>query len=299
MMTFDQALRLAGFRPRDVVADGQWRRCATDDKPGRLNGAYVLYPWGVGYYRNRATDGNENHKWEDGTKTDHTPSAAHLEALQRKRDAERAARVQAMRSANDYWKRCHRPNRLHPYLAAKGLSPVGTQGLRECDGWLVVPVYQDRWMVSVQNIHPDGTKRFWTGAPIKAGAFILDRPHAAVTVLCEGLATGMAVFQAVKHARVVVCFDAGNLLPVTQRLKPTGSVVYAADNDAGTLARRGFNPGIEKAHNAAELIGAGVAFPQGIEGTDWADALREWGQQGAKRIERQILAGARYVATPS
>jgi putative DNA primase/helicase len=94
----------------------------------------------------------------------------------------------------------------------------------------------------------------------------------------------------------VVCFDAGNLLPVVQRLKPTGMVCFAADNDHGTQAKGRGNPGIEKATNAAELIGAGVAWPKGIEGTDWADALKEWGQPGARRIEREIQAGARYVA---
>jgi putative DNA primase/helicase len=92
-----------------------------------------------------------------------------------------------------------------------------------------------------------------------------------------------------------VCFDAGNLLPVVQRLKPTGSVCIAADNDHKTLAKRGFNPGVEKATNAANLIGCGVAYPQGIEGSDWADALLQWGQRASKRIEREILAKARYV----
>ena len=48
--------------------------------------------------------------------------------------------------------------------------------------------------------------------------------------------------------------------------------------------------------NAAELIGAGVAWPEGIQGSDWADALAEW-PNGARRIEREILAGGRYVLT--
>lgn len=71
--------------------------------------------------------------------------------------------------------------------------------------------------------------------------------------------------------------------------------MICADNDHGTEAKRGTNPGREKAANAAELIGAGVAWPEGIEGTDFADALLEFGQGGHKRIERQILAKARYV----
>jgi phage/plasmid primase-like uncharacterized protein len=85
------------------------------------------------------------------------------------------------------------------------------------------------------------------------------------------------------------------LMPVVNRLRPTGNVVLCADNDHGTLARRGFNPGIEKATNAAELIGAGVAYPQGIEGTDMADLLKEHGTAGAKKVERLVLGASRYV----
>ena len=123
----------------------------------------------------------------------------------------------------------------------------------------------------------------------------ITRERAAVTGLCEGLATGLAVYQCVRNATVIVCFDAGNLLPVVQELRPTGNVILAADNDIGTLARRGFNPGLDKARNAAELIGAGVAWPDGIDGTDYADMLRELGPAGARRIERSILGASKYV----
>jgi putative DNA primase/helicase len=216
---------------------------------------------------------------------------------QRQREKERAYRVQAMRSARAFWNDARPLSRIHPYIDGKGLSPLGCAGLRQSDGLLVVPVWHGEWVVSVQTITPKGEKRFWPGAPVKGGAYVIDRPRAALTVLCEGLATGLALYKSVKQARVVVCFDAGNILPVVDRMRPTGSVVIAADNDHGTQARRGFNPGLEKARNAAELIGAGVAYPEGIEGTDMADMLRELGQGAAKRIERVVLAGARYVAS--
>jgi putative DNA primase/helicase len=99
----------------------------------------------------------------------------------------------------------------------------------------------------------------------------------------------------VRQARVIVAFDAGNLLAVVDRIKPAGSVVIAADNDHGTQAKRGVNPGLEKARNAADLIGCGVAYPQGIEGSDFADMLKELGEGAARRLERAVLAQARYV----
>lgn len=296
MSDFRDALRAAGLHPRDVVADGRVRRCTTESKPHKRNGWYVLHQDGRGVWGDWTTgDGSALGHWSDGRAVNSAGSAASDAAQARRRERERAYRVQAMASARAYWREARPLNRIHHYVESKGLSPLGCAGLRANDGMLVVPVWFGDRITSVQTISPDGEKRFWPGAPVKAGCYLMDRPKAAVTAFCEGLATGLAVFQSVRMARVVVAFDAGNLLPVVQRLQPHGSVVFCADNDWATLAKRGFNPGIEKATNAASLIGAGVAYPKDIEGTDWADALHEWGPSGARRIEREILAGARYV----
>jgi putative DNA primase/helicase len=43
--------------PRHIVDDGKWYRCATADKPGKRNGAYLLWVGGQrGYFKNFATD---------------------------------------------------------------------------------------------------------------------------------------------------------------------------------------------------------------------------------------------------
>lgn len=296
MSSFDQALRAAGLRPGSIVADGKWRRCATDDKPRKRNGAYCLHPDGRGYWRNWATDSDLS-TWVDHGVT--RAASVDPAVLERRRQQERQHRLQAIRSARAFWERARPLNRLHPYIERKGLSPLGCIGLRQHDGLLVVPVLWSGRVISVQTITVDGAKRFWPGAPVKGGCCVIERQRPAVTALVEGLATGLAVFQAVRQARVIVAFDAGNLLPVVDAMRPTGSVVIAADNDWGTQAKRGFNPGMEKARNAAELIGCGVASPEGIEGTDWADYLKEVGDGAARKAERLILAGARYVATPS
>lgn len=291
-MTFEQALQASGLLPRAIVADGKWRRCPTMDKPKKRNGAYVLHADGRGYWRNWATDSDIN-SWSDKSVTHSSP--VDLAAIERRRQQERAQRLRAIDGARAHWARCAPAHGLHPYLERKGLSAVGTQALRVWGDALVVPVLWKGRIISLQSITPDGQKRFWPGAPVKSGALVLDRPRAALTAVCEGLATGLAIFQSVRNARVIVAFDAGNLSPVVDTMRPTGSVVICADDDHGTEARRGFNPGREKATNAAELIGAGVAWPEGIEGTDWADALAEWGVSAHRRIERQIQAKARYV----
>lgn len=294
MMGFEQAMRASGLIPGVVIADGKWRRCKTEDKPRRRNGAYVLYPDGRGYWRNWATDHDVN-SWRDGSSEIRMPTPAELAERERRKKQEREYRLRAIRGAREQWAQARPPRSLHPYLERKGLSAVGTNALRVHGDALIVPVFWRDRLMSIQTITPDGQKRFWPGAPVKGGAFVLDRPRAAVTAVCEGLATGLAIFQSLRMARVIVAFDAGNLVHAVDQLRPTGSVVICADNDHGTEAKRGTNPGREKAANAAELIGAGVAWPEGIEGTDFADALLEWGQGGHKRIERQILVKARYV----
>jgi putative DNA primase/helicase len=295
-LSFEQAMRLAGLHPRNVVADGKWRRCATDDHPKKRNGAYVLHPDGRGFWRNWATDDGVS-SWSDD-KADHA-KAVDPQVLEQRRQRERANRLQAIRSARAFWNNARPLNRPHPYLERKGLTPLGCAGLRQHDGLLVVPVLWKQSLISIQTITVDGQKRFWPGAPVKAGCYVIDRPRAAVTVLVEGLATGLACFQSVRQARVMVAFDCGNLMPVVDLLRPTGSVCIFADNDHGTEAKRGFNPGREKAANAADLIGCGVAWPTGIEGTDAADFLREVGEGAARKLERHILAAARYVEAPS
>lgn len=291
-MSFENAMRASGLRPGAIIPDGKWRRCKTEDKPSHKNGAYVLHPDGRGYWRNWATDIELNSWTDEGLQR-----AAQVDPaiIQRQRDAERARRIAGMHKARDLWARGRALKRMHPYIEAKGLAAQGCAGLREHGGLLLVPLWQGQHLINVQTIAANGEKRFVYGAPTKGGYLVLDRPKAAVTALVEGLATGLAVFQCLRQARVIVAFNTGNLIPVVEYLKPTGSVVMCGDDDKGTQAKRGFNPGRDAARNVADLIGCGVVFPKDIEGTDFADQLKEHGPTAARQIERQILAQARYV----
>lgn len=292
-MTFAQFCELQGLVMDRGLIEGRWVRVKTVDKPLHRNGAYK-WMGDHGFVQNHATQTEVSIWRADGASA--TAKAIDLAKLRAQRDRERAGRIQAMRSAREFWQQARPLSRPHPYIERKGLSPLGCAGLRQHNGLLVVPVWLGDWIISVQTITADGEKRFWPGAPVKAGACVMVRPRAAVTVFVEGLATGLAIYQSVRMAAVVVTFNAGNLLPVVDRMRPTGSVVVAGDNDWGTQARRGINPGIQKATNAAELIGCGVWWPEGIEGTDAADYLKEVGQGAGRQIERQILAKARYVS---
>ena len=291
--SFRAVMSAHGLEPRDVVADGRWYRCPTIDKPRKRNGCYVLWPCGTrGFFKNYALH-DDWCEWRD----EHALIAPSLETQRRireNREREQRRRIAAIHAARVYWDGA-KPAGLHPYIRRKGLSMLGMRGLRERDGKLLVPMYQGRLLMSVQTIDADGEKRFWAGAPVKGMSFEIARERASITCLCEGLATGLAIFQSVRQARVIVAFDSGNLLPAVEHLQLRSAVVVCADNDHGTLAVRGFNPGLVAAQKVVDAIGCGIAYPTDIEGTDWADAFKEWGARASSRIQREILDNVKLV----
>lgn len=320
-MTFHDALRLAGLRPKQVIQDGKIHRCPTESHPRSDNGWYSYHSDGHGVYGDWSINGGEAlGTWRDEQfeqrMLDPTFAARVQAQHEARRAEERAQRLQAIHEVRAYWSESTRPLRaVHPYVAGKGLTPQGCSGMRVAlkpvqYPWddaprirradLIVPVYgRTGSLINLQAISADGRKMIWLGAPMKGGHLILERPGGyGLTVIVEGVATGLAVLQSMRHARVVVAFTAGNMARVVNVLKPHGSVVIAADNDWRTALKphmKGRNPGIADAKAAAQSIGAGVTWPQGIEGSDWADMLKEHGEGAGRRIERQIQAAARYV----
>ena len=308
MNGFEMALRSAGLLPRRIDADGKIKRCGTVDKPHSDNGWYVLHPDGHGVWGDWACGSSEvlGTYRDENTRID----PVRLAQLERQRaarlEAERAERRRAIQTVRERWTQARTMAQLHPYLVDKGLSALGCEGLKLGGRALLVPMtwHGERGtsLVNYQRIQPDGEKRFFPSAPVSGTCFVIERPRAAITAFVEGLATGLAVYQSVRAARVVVCFNAGNILPAIEQLRRAGqltggSMVVAGDNDYGTEARRGFNPGQQAAERAAAALGCGAVWPVDIEGTDYADALKEYGEGGHRRIERQIQAAARLVMT--
>lgn len=290
--SFREVLMAYGLEPRDIVPDGRFHRCPTTDKPRNRNGCFVLWTCGTrGYFKNYALNDDWG-EWRD-EHASIAPSVETQRQILERREREQRRRRVAIHAMRDYWDGAT-PAGLHPYIRRKGLSMLGMRGLRERDGKLLVPMYKGS-LLSVQIIDANGEKRFWAGAPTKGASFEIARERASITCLCEGLATGLAVFQAVPQARVIVAFNSGNLLPAVEHLQLRGAVVVCADNDHHTLATRGFNPGLIAAQKVADAIGCGIAYPTDIEGTDWADVLKEWGGRAPSRIRREILRSVQLV----
>lgn len=271
MNSFADFVRSAGLIPGDILADGKWRRCATETHQRKKNGSYKLAPDGlVGWVQN--FEGGNLLTWRPD-RADAPAKIEHAAIASRQAQARRDL-IKATQAARAFYIGCKPLRGGHPYLESHGLSMTGCFGLKiDSDGWLVAPVLLDGNLMSVQRISPDGEKRFWPGAAVKSGSYAVERRHASVTVLCEGLATGLAIFAATPLARVLVAYDCGNMPRV--RIPRQGMAVVAADNDWKTATKIGHNPGIEAAREAAEAIGCGVAIPAGITGTDWCDYRQE------------------------
>jgi putative DNA primase/helicase len=271
-MNFLAFLQSSGFIVDRVDPDGKWHRCGTQDHPKTKNGAYKLTLDGlVGFMQNHATE-TEVTTWKAGSDVARPDLMISMQRAKEAREQSIKIIVEATRQAGEFWKRCKPLRSGHPYLDAKLLTMQGCTNLKiDSDGWLVIPVEVNGCIISLQRIAPDGTKRFWSGASVKGGCYVLARPTASCTVLCEGFATGLAIYQAVSDCRVIVCFDAGNMIAVANRLKLSGLCVVAADNDIKTFEKIGKNPGIEKGTEAAGIIGCGIAYPEGIQGSDYAD----------------------------
>lgn len=252
------------------------------DKPGTLNGWYVLFLDGIasgafGSWKDVGTW----HNWSIRKPSDYLEAdliRQRIEHAKSQREAEQAHRQASAASyAKRLWKEAVPADPVHPYLATKR---VAANRLRQHGDTLLVPLYVEGRLCNLQRIAHDGTKRFLSGGRVKGayspiGALEPGRP----LYVCEGWATG-ATIHAETGAAVACAMNAGNLKPVAQALRARhGSaiqIVVAGDDDRQTEG----NPGRTAATAAAVAIGAEVAFPEWpedapVELTDFND-LQRW-----------------------
>jgi putative DNA primase/helicase len=270
-MEFRSFLHSIGLEPR-VIEAGKWLRCPTVNHPRKKNGSFKLAECGqIGWAIDYAVHA-EHVVWQAAAgmphiKIDHAAIAA-------RRAAERTAAAQASAAALAYYTAADHLHGNHPYLAGKGLSVAGCGGLRvDQHGSLLIPMMIDGKLSSLQRITPAGEKRFWPGAPTSRAIYQIGG-NALFTVICEGFATGLTVYQAMPQARILVAFNAGNLSHAAGYLTGCGVAVIAADNDHETFQRININPGLNAAKIAADSAGIDIAYPT-CTGTDWDDYRQE------------------------
>jgi putative DNA primase/helicase len=287
---FAAAIRVFGLMPkRGVISDGKWHRCPTEDRPKKMNGKYK-FDGEVGAFINFRTM-SDSVFWHSNKPLSAEDKAKYARDMAAQRAREAQTQAQAIERVRAYFARLPMLSELHPYLSGKGLTGAGCFGVRADGDLMVIPSYRKGDLMTVQTIAPDGSKRFRKDCPKQGSYFVIERKGATVTAFVEGFATGLAVFQSVPNCRVVVCFDAGNLVAVARDFKPRGLTLVCADNDYAAPSNKGVECGFE----AAGLMRCGVTYPQDILGSDFDDALREWGSSGVSRVRDLVMRNAVMV----
>jgi len=302
-ISFRDFIASLGITPPNEIVPGRWHRCGTLAKPRSKNGSCKLSEDGsVGFVQDFATMA-EPCVWRQLGATKQTELSQ--EEIRSRVEAKRRELIAATKEARAFYESCKPLTGSHPYLAAKLLGVEGCSGLRvDRRGDLVVPMLIKGSLVSVQRITTDGTKLFWSGATTNGTSYIIDRDDATITLVCEGLATGLTLYGAVPSSRVIVAFNAGNLARAVVHCAVSGLCAVCADNDSETEKRIGKNPGVDGALKAAEVIGCNVVTPLcedgGTDFDDWRQELlkkerqdnmfRKW-----KLTEHQMVMNARSV----
>ncbi|AZE19441.1 DNA primase, phage-associated [Pseudomonas chlororaphis subsp. aureofaciens] len=279
---FRDALQ-AVYGPLDWMPEGDGfihRFRVPEDKPGSLNGWYVLYLDGIASGAFGSWKAGGANTWCSREPVDAREAAQireRVEHARRQREAEQLKRQQqAAEKANHWWRNARRAAPDHPYLAAKG---VRSHSLRQRGADLLVPLYLNGRLVNLQRIGPDGAKRFLPGGRVKGTYSPLGIIEpGSVLCICEGWATAASLHQ---HGGYVVAaaMNAGNLIPAAMGLRARYQgqpIVIAGDDDRLTDG----NPGRVAANAAAAAVGGQVAFPEWPEGapddlTDFND-LANW-----------------------
>ncbi|MDL2263946.1 AAA family ATPase [Synergistaceae bacterium OttesenSCG-928-I11] len=293
------AMFSAGIAPpqEGLLIDAHLHRFHLDgDKPGSKNGAYCIYPegqsyngWPNGFFQDHKR-GGELEKWQyKPTKDDHEKldqafqSAISQETATAKRQtSDKMSQEEASKAkerAQQIYEGAPVAQPDHPYLVRKNVGVFGD--LRQSGNDLVVPLRDviDDSFVTHQRIQPDGFKNFVSPLGGDNPAFTIagDLKEGPI-ILCEGLATGLTLYEAVGYT-TVCAMTCGNLVKVSAALRtkyPDRKIFIAADDDMATKKKTGRNPGLDSAKKALQtgldgILRAPFLPEDGDEVSDWND----------------------------
>ena len=261
---FQDAISQSGLiPPTDIIADGRIHRFSSNGKPANKNGWYIFHADepSVGIYGDWSKDFQS--KWSVDIGRPYTAEetkAYRLKMELAKSLAEKAQierQLQAQEEVSQLWANAEAVT-FHPYLDKKwikahNIKPFGEE--------LLIPMYENKELQSLQHIQADGFKKFHAGGKTKGTYFTIGgKPlDEGILCLCEGYATGASIFEATGYP-VVITFTANNLLLVAKDMRkkfPKVKIVVCADDDYKTEG----NIGIKKATETALAISGLLALP--------------------------------------
>ena len=267
---FRQAMQSAGIHPTgEIIPDGKLHRSHKEgDKHGTKNVAYILHLDGrpAGWFMDYKSGISQT--WRSGNVSNITYDLTQqIKEAKLQREADIVQKhAKAAQKANYIWGQSKPVARKenHQYLITKKIQQHSTRLYGDA---LVIPIYNESdQLVNLQFINPPGEKRFLSGGR-KRGCFHILGELSERILICEGFATGASLFED-SGQRVVIAFDAGNLLPVARNIRelsPETEIIVCGDNDKSGV-------GQAKAREAALAIDGKILLPT-IPDTDWNDVL--------------------------
>jgi putative DNA primase/helicase len=226
-MDFIDFARSHGIIINDLPPIGQWKRYPTEDHPRKKNGA-CKYMGTHGFVQNHATSTVVS-LWKADSEAQPVDMRAIIigqakaEQERRKAQSEAVSKAVRMLNASGY--------STHPYLKSKGFDDEQGSVLKVGnDAILLIPMRVGKSLVGVQQIWPDGAKKFLFGQRTSGATFTFD--NKGINIVCEGYATALSVRAAMKQLKrrytIHVCFSAANMIRVAAELEPGLTIV---DND--------------------------------------------------------------------
>jgi len=270
MQKFIEAVQSAGLTPPECIKiDGNIQRFSSNGNRHDKAGYYCLFNNGNdfigGYFGCWRSDVYQT--WTNQSEAELNNHDLWLENRRKieasKREVELARKEKASNAAKraiEIWEQAKPATDDHPYLKKKGVKSYGLKVDEQ--GNLLIPVFdlkKDFHSLQLISTGIEKNKRFLPGGVVRGHCYWISGKE-DIIYLAEGYATAASIHQAT-GATVYISFMAGNLLPVAQALKvnkPDSRLVIAADNDAFTDQ----NPGLTKAKEAAQAIGAPFICPE-------------------------------------
>jgi len=261
---FKDAIHTSGMTPPDFIqADGNIHRFSTNGKPSNKNGWYVFYTDepSAGVFGDWGKDFQS--KWKADIGRPYT--ADEIKAYRLKMDfaksfvekAQAEKQIQAQQEVALLWASA-KPVAFHPYLDRKW---VKAHNIKQLGEELLIPMFENKELKSLQHIQANGFKKFHAGGKTKGTYFTIGGKPSddGILCICEGYATGASIYEATDYP-VVITFTASNLLLVAQSMRkkfPKVRMVICADDDHKTEG----NIGIKKATETALAVNGLLATP--------------------------------------
>ena len=157
----------------------------------------------------------------------------------------------------------------HPYLQRKKVQP---HGIRQSGDALIIPMYRDREIRSVQRIYTDGRKRFLKDGDIYATYYAIGKLNGRLWI-AEGFATAASVYECTETA-VACAFSGLNMAKVAMAFRK-----QYPDLDIRIAGDAGGEKYADEAMIACLGKGAIPVFDNGDKGSDWNDFFCLYGKE--------------------